>query len=613
MPSSSHSHLEQAQGPSLWREVEARIHLSLPPYTLTSPTTYATRAAFSQLLMRYNPSLGGVVVAHTGRLKLDGPPRLIGSSPYAHVYATTKLLLFCPTPGAQLLGLITHVGPDHVGMTVLRSFHAVLPTNDPGFPHGSTLRRGMVLRFEVGDVKNTAQGLFQIMATLQESNQFTATAPLGVVHDPPAYAKNVPLEFDDDVQDDQDEMQDVMDVLDFGRRRSQIGSKFLGNGNVKRESNPLLRGFGEEPAFGDPLEPIVNSPLRQTSSDKLEKRNSTVGVESATKRRKRISVVTKEDNVPTENIVAVREKNALGIHLKEEEKEEPDKDIDEGFLLSLTPNTFAAELVPLTPNENEIPTPEQTGSAKKTKKSRKKKNRNTKDSNLTRRNLSKEMKEEQAQIKEKVSTQTSEVTKGKKKNKKNKNKKRKSNITNEAGNTNEIVNTNKVANASEVANANEKEEEIKYNFKEEEWGEVDEPKGKKEEELITTPIHSIRREEGENEQSARTMSARPGLFQYRVSTKIRKNEDEVKTEPEWSSVVQTQQSLGSHIEKDEVKEEVVAVDGGEKKKKNKKRKRKRDSVGENVKSGNGSLKKKKRKLKGALELERMRSSGASGS
>ena len=598
MPSSPRTRRNQAQGPSLWREVEARIHLSLPPFTLTSPTSYATRAAFSQLLMRYNPSLGGVVVAHTGHLKLDGPPRLIGASPYAHVYATTKLLLFCPTPGAQLLGLITYVGPDHVGMTVLRSFHAVLSTDDPGFPHGTSLRQGMVLRFEVDEVKNTTQGLFQIMATLQESTNSTTAAPLGVVHDPPSYATDVPLEHGDNVEEEED-MQDVVDVLDLGRRRSNAGSKLLGNGKVKRESDPLLMGFGEEPAFGDPLEPMTNSPLPQIPSEKWEKENSIVGVKSATKRRKRSNVVEKENDIPMEHVVAVQEEGALGMHVKEEQEEVEEHDMDDGqrSLLSLTPATIAAARVPLTPNEDEVPTPREISSKKKDKKSKKKKHKNTADSSLTRRNLSKEMKEEQLHEMKKVQKQTSEVTKEKKKKnkKKKKDKRRESDIKNES------------------VNETEKNEEIEYNFKEEEWGEIDEPKEKKEEELISTPVRSIRREEGENEKSARTMSARAGLFEYRVSSKIRKNEDEVKKESEWIGVIQTQQSLGSHFEEDEVKKEVVTVEErGEEKKKNERKKRKRDSMEGNMKSGNGSLKKKTktRKLKGALELERMRSSGA---
>lgn len=597
MPSSPRTRRGQAQGPSLWREVEARIHLSLPPFTLTSPTSYATRAAFSQLLMRYNPSLGGVVVAHTGHLKLDGPPRLIGASPYAHVYATTKLLLFCPTPGAQLLGLITYVGPDHVGMTVLRSFHAVLSTDDPGFPHGTSLRQGMVLRFEVDEVKNTTQGLFQIMATLQESTNSSTAAPLGVVHDPPSYATDVPLEHTDKVEEEE-EMQDVADVLDLGRRRSNAGSKLLGNGKVKRERNPLLMGFGEEPAFGDPSEPITNSPLPQTPSKKWEKENSTVGAESATRRRKRSSVVQKNDDIPMEHVVAVREEDALGMHVKEEQEEMEEQDMDDGqrSLLSLTPVTIAAARVPLTPNGDEIPTPREISSKKKGKKSKKKKQKNTEESSLTRRNLLEEMKGEQPHDMENVQKQTSDVTKGKKK----KNKKKKKDKRRES----DVI--------KEIVNENEKKEEIEYNFKEEEWGEVDEPKEKKEEELVFTPVRSIGREEGENEKSARTMSARAGLFEYRVSSKSRKNEDEVKKEPEWSGVIQTQQSLGSHFEEDEVKKEAVTVEeGGEEKKKNKRKKRKRDSVEGDVKLGNESLKKKKkRKLKGALELERMRSSGA---
>lgn len=128
MPSSSQH--KAAEAPSPWRLVRARVHVALSPQQLSNVTAAATRQAYSNLLLRHNAALGGVIAAHGGPLVLNGAPRMVDASPFAHVSGTTSLLVFAPVPGCILTGVVNHVGPDHVGLSVHAVFHAVLPIDD---------------------------------------------------------------------------------------------------------------------------------------------------------------------------------------------------------------------------------------------------------------------------------------------------------------------------------------------------------------------------------------------------------------------------------------------------------------------------------------------------
>lgn len=185
------------------------MHVSLTPQEVSANArAAATRAAFQSLLMRYSPSLKGVAVAHRGGLRLSKTAKFVGASPYVHLRATATLLVFSPPRGAELVGLVTYVGPDHVAMSVLGAFRAVLPLdplrefyaydyrvmpeglvkkwralgNDCEYDEDITFGRQM--RFTVDGVKPTQSGLFQIIASLNDGLRFgpaEGRLPLGVI------------------------------------------------------------------------------------------------------------------------------------------------------------------------------------------------------------------------------------------------------------------------------------------------------------------------------------------------------------------------------------------------------------------------------------------------
>lgn len=245
MPSST-AQVKEVETP--WRLVRARVHVSLPPQQLNNATAAATRQAYANLLLRHSAVLGGVVAAHSGPLALDGPPKIVDASPFAHVSGRTTLLVFAPALGSVLTGVVTHIGPDHVGLSVHATFHAVLSVDDvaaryqyehdaetderrwrfvPNAPEQSQsphrdssifsqksqltndldITIDKHIRFAVISVKATRFGLFQMLASIDDRNSVTGP-PLGVVNSIRSKAESLTVEggtsslWDDDNDDD---------------------------------------------------------------------------------------------------------------------------------------------------------------------------------------------------------------------------------------------------------------------------------------------------------------------------------------------------------------------------------------------------------------------------
>lgn len=179
---------------SPWRRSEIRVDVSLTPRQYGKGSVHARRAAQKQALksffMTYNTQLGGVPVAQHGAFRFpDEEIRFIDESPYAHVTAEFTVLLFAPQPGSILTGEVIHVGADHVGLTVLGAFHALIPKDKffsnykYTYANGGTrtwkytgenvsgkrnVEKGKWLKFSVVKVRPAARGgLFNIVGTVQ--------------------------------------------------------------------------------------------------------------------------------------------------------------------------------------------------------------------------------------------------------------------------------------------------------------------------------------------------------------------------------------------------------------------------------------------------------------
>lgn len=120
---------------SPWRITKARVIVSLTPQKFKNGGIVARRAAtknaMKSFLMRYNKSLRGVPLAIHGPVRFpDNSVRHNAASPFSHVTAEVKALLFAPMPGCVLTGKVVHVGPDHIGLNVLGEFHAYIEVSN---------------------------------------------------------------------------------------------------------------------------------------------------------------------------------------------------------------------------------------------------------------------------------------------------------------------------------------------------------------------------------------------------------------------------------------------------------------------------------------------------
>lgn len=244
-----------------WRMVKGRVHLSLPAGAGRGAARIASKQAYGRLLYRHHPSLGGVVVAHAGEVKIVAGPKYVATSPFAHVAAETTLLLFAPCVGCVLSGTVTYVGPDHLGLTVHTAFHAVLPYEDVA-PHyiytrlsdsSACWQRTLVtdaadipsvseldnegigysnadyvigarVRFVVTGVQTTRSGLYQLFGSVKGGSNSSAsvTGELGVIHKEEAVAQPMEGPLTNQVSYPEDEQLDsVLAGLNTRKKRQR--------------------------------------------------------------------------------------------------------------------------------------------------------------------------------------------------------------------------------------------------------------------------------------------------------------------------------------------------------------------------------------------------------
>ena len=95
---------------SPFHSVIISLRVALAPSALSDPLLQVKKQT-SALLLRYQHELQGVPLTFS-ELHLDKGKecaRIIGEFPWLHVNVTTKCLLFKPTIGTQVSGIITRV------------------------------------------------------------------------------------------------------------------------------------------------------------------------------------------------------------------------------------------------------------------------------------------------------------------------------------------------------------------------------------------------------------------------------------------------------------------------------------------------------------------------
>merc|ERR1711968_97907 len=106
-------------------QTTCKLYVHLHPSCLTDPTS-AIESELNTKLLQYDEKLEGVVLSYDN-IKVEnelGRVRMFCDSHFINVHISARLLLFCPKPGAKLVGEVNYVDSGSVGLLVHGIFNA---------------------------------------------------------------------------------------------------------------------------------------------------------------------------------------------------------------------------------------------------------------------------------------------------------------------------------------------------------------------------------------------------------------------------------------------------------------------------------------------------------
>ncbi|KAH9007965.1 hypothetical protein EDB83DRAFT_2212827 [Lactarius deliciosus] len=109
-----------------FRSVKASVVLAVPP-VFANRLRDGVEEMLDTMTMRYEPTLNGVVLAHSDVHFLDPVAQLQGDSPFAICRVGFEALVWSPQRGMSLYGRVTLSSPDHISLLVHRTFNVSIP------------------------------------------------------------------------------------------------------------------------------------------------------------------------------------------------------------------------------------------------------------------------------------------------------------------------------------------------------------------------------------------------------------------------------------------------------------------------------------------------------
>ncbi|VDC02760.1 unnamed protein product [Peniophora sp. CBMAI 1063] len=117
----------RVDGPATeFRTVSASVVLSLPP-VFAARYREGAEEMLDSMVMRYQPALGGVVLAHQNLRFLSSAGRIKSDNPFAVVNVGFDATVWRPEIGMRLTGNVSLSSPDHVSLLVHRTFNVSIP------------------------------------------------------------------------------------------------------------------------------------------------------------------------------------------------------------------------------------------------------------------------------------------------------------------------------------------------------------------------------------------------------------------------------------------------------------------------------------------------------
>ncbi|KAI8919744.1 hypothetical protein BC831DRAFT_419087 [Entophlyctis helioformis] len=119
----------ERSGQSPFTRITAQIHIHLPPAFAANPLD-GVKDYLNTFVMRYIPELSGVVLSYSDIEFQESAGLIINESPFSHFYIKAVFVLFSPTVGTPLYGVVNKVSPDHIGLLVYGVFNASIPSSE---------------------------------------------------------------------------------------------------------------------------------------------------------------------------------------------------------------------------------------------------------------------------------------------------------------------------------------------------------------------------------------------------------------------------------------------------------------------------------------------------
>ncbi|KAG6336626.1 hypothetical protein ID866_2465 [Astraeus odoratus] len=115
-----------SSAPSEFCTIHASTVLSVPP-VFANDLRGGVEEMLDSMIMRYIPSLQGVLVAHSNIRFLDSTAAICGDCPFAICNVGFDATVWSPRVAMKLVGKINLCSPDHVSLLVHRTFNVSIP------------------------------------------------------------------------------------------------------------------------------------------------------------------------------------------------------------------------------------------------------------------------------------------------------------------------------------------------------------------------------------------------------------------------------------------------------------------------------------------------------
>lgn len=106
--------------------VQSRLYVHLLPAHLGN-VQQGVDEKLNGMLLRYSETAGGVVVSYSDVTIEESLGRIQIDMPYIHFHVNVTFLVFAPRTSQRLVGTVSKIGRDHIGLLVCGVFNAVIP------------------------------------------------------------------------------------------------------------------------------------------------------------------------------------------------------------------------------------------------------------------------------------------------------------------------------------------------------------------------------------------------------------------------------------------------------------------------------------------------------